>query len=265
MTKPTPYYEDELVTLYLGDCFEIMPRIDKVDHVIGDPPYDEKTHKGARSSKVRYEEGDQIKFDPIDPAVVAPRITLMARRWVVAFCAMEQLGDYKRSVGDLWVRSGFWRRIDGSPQFSGDRPAQPGEGIAIWRVDATDGGLAIWHVGSGRKEWNGGGKAAYYVAHNVVRGNARVHDTQKPESLMMEIVEDFTKPGETILDPYGGSGTTAVAAKRLGRKCVLIEIDEENCRRSVDRLRQSTMAFFDAPSAEAAGPDLFSILDEETK
>lgn len=259
----TPYYADDYVTVYLGDCRTVMPSLDKFDHVVTDAPYDEKTHKGARSAEVRYGKGDGLKFDPVNPAEVAPALTLMAKRWVVTFCAMEQLGAYQKSVGDLWVRSGFFHRLGGSPQFSGDRPAQPGEGLAIWRADApveTDGGVAIWHVGAGRKRWNGGGRSAYYVEHSVVRGSGRVHPTQKSESLMMEIVEDFSNPGESILDPFAGSGTTGVAAKRLGRRCVLIDEDEENCKHAVDRLRQSTIAFFDAPPVDS-DRDLFSDLE----
>jgi site-specific DNA-methyltransferase (adenine-specific) len=132
------------------------------------------------------------------------------------------LGSYRDLAGDAWVRGGFWRRPDGAPQISGDRPGQPGEGIAILHQP-------------GKKRWNGGGHHAYYE-HCVVKAN-RLHPTQKPEGLMMELVSLYSDPGETILDPFMGSGTTLVAAKRLGRKA--IGIDPKKVLRIAARRQQS--------------------------
>lgn len=64
----------------------------------------------------------------------------------------------------------------------------------------------------------------------------RVHPTQKPLVLMGALVEQFTDPGELILDPTAGSGTTGVAAKRLNRRCILIERDEAHCESAARRL-----------------------------
>lgn len=86
--------------------------------------------------------------------------------------------------------------------------------------------------------WNGGGSAAVWT-HHVVNGASMDrpdHPCPKPLPLMRELVELFTDPGETILDPFAGSGTTLVAAKQLGRKAIGIELNEEWCQVAVDRL-----------------------------
>ena len=79
----------------------------------------------------------------------------------------------------------------------------------------------------GRKRWNGGGKPGVWT-HAVVQNRSghrgdRLHTAQKPIELMLGLVADFTDPGDTILDCYAGSGTTGVAAVRLGRHFVGVE------------------------------------------
>ena len=59
--------------------------------------------------------------------------------------------------------------------------------------------------------------------------NKRIHPTQKPVELHMRILEDFSKPGDIILDCFGGSGTTLIACEMTGRKCLMMEISPEYC------------------------------------
>lgn len=72
-------------------------------------------------------------------------------------------------------------------------------------------------------KWNGGGRAGIF-RYSVERG-AKEHPTQKPLPLLSEIVTLFSNPGNVILDPFMGSGTTGVACVRLGRKFIGIEIE----------------------------------------
>jgi site-specific DNA-methyltransferase (adenine-specific) len=64
-----------------------------------------------------------------------------------------------------------------------------------------------------------------------------VHPTQKPLVLMQRLVEQFTDPGDVILDPTAGSGTTGLAAKLLSRRAVLVESNEEHCEAAAKRLQ----------------------------
>ena len=214
-------------TLYLGDCLEILPTLPKVDAVVTDPPYDVKTHKGARYGF--HDTSSEIHFDPINPERIVPSLLAASSGWVVAFCALEMYGAYRDASGERWVRAGFWRRTNGVPQFSGDRPGQPGEGIAIM------------HAG-GKKRWNGGGRHAYWEFPIVCDGP---HPTTKPDRLMENLIDLFTDRERLVCDPFMGSGTTGVACMNLGRKFIGIEIEPKYfdiaCRRIDDAQRQARL------------------------
>jgi DNA modification methylase len=60
-------------------------------------------------------------------------------------------------------------------------------------------------------------------------GKTRVHPTQKPVGMLQKILEDFTEKGETILDVFGGSGSTLIACEGTERKCLMIEMSENYC------------------------------------
>jgi site-specific DNA-methyltransferase (adenine-specific) len=233
-----PYYSDGIVRIFYGDCCDILPELPDVDHVITDPPYDAMTHDGARAADRggphgmthgRVSKPIVMGFAPFDVAAQLPLLLASARRWVIAFCALEMLGDYKREAGERWVRGGFWHRLDGAPQFTGDRPGQPGDGLAIMHA-------------LGKKTWNGGGHAAFW-ASNVVKVD-RQHPAQKPEPLMRALVRQFTDEGDLILDPFAGSGTTGVAANRLGRRCILSEKEERSVEIAAKRCQQGALDLF---------------------
>jgi site-specific DNA-methyltransferase (adenine-specific) len=66
----------------------------------------------------------------------------------------------------------------------------------------------------------------------------KLHPTEKPLPLMRYLVEKLTRPGELILDPFMGAGTTLVAARQLGRRAIGIELERRYCDRAIDGLRQ---------------------------
>ena len=74
--------------------------------------------------------------------------------------------------------------------------------------------------------------------------NKRVHLTQKPIELHMQILEDFTKPNDVILDCFGGSGTTLIACEMTGRKCLMMEISSEYCDIIKERYEKGTTETF---------------------
>jgi site-specific DNA-methyltransferase (adenine-specific) len=129
----------------------------------------------------------------------------LAKRWVVMNCAWQHAAELEKAGLPL-VRLGVWHKPNGAPQFSGDRPGMGWEAIAILHRE-------------GKKRWNGGGHHAVWVC-NVEHGE---HPAQKPLKLLMDWVAKFTDPGDTVLDPFMGSGTTGVACARLGRKFIGIE------------------------------------------
>jgi site-specific DNA-methyltransferase (adenine-specific) len=204
-----------------------------VDHVICDPPYSPHTHEKQRTQGMpkaangsacasRREPGGaryrDLGFGAITPREAmraAEQFARVVRRWVLVFTDAEGLALWRWALvrSELeHVRVGAWVKPGAPPQFTGDRPAVGFEAIEIAHP-------------AGRKSWNGGGKAAVWEFPIEPGGPRRLHTTQKPLALMERLVADFTDPGDLILDAFAGSGTTGVAAKRLGRRFIGWERD----------------------------------------
>lgn len=256
----TPYYEDEWATIYHGEAADVLPDLIGVDHFIADPPYSEHVHGAARSRVMRdndrggrygadFRRNVDLGFEHLTNelrdylALEAARLTA---RWVLIFSDVEGAHLWAEALegnGLDYVRTGAWIKRGSTPQFSGDRPATGHEAITICHP-------------AGRKRWNGGGSHAVWdvpIVLNRARAerSERVHPTQKPLRLMMQLVHQFTDPGDLILDPTAGSGTTGVAAKRLGRRSILIERQESHCASAAARLGAEMPQLVPVTSTEA--------------
>lgn len=238
----TPYYEQDGITIYRGDCREVMPAIGTVDHMITDPPYSEHTHAKQWIGAALTEDGKprvstahkSLGFDALTPELrhdVCREAYKIVTRWTLAFCDLESIWLWRedmRSAGLDFVRTCIWDKVDSAPQFTGDRPASAAEAIVVAHR-------------RGKKVWNGGGgRNVFRHATNAEKG-AKPHPSTKPEPLMAELIHLFTDAGDLILDPFAGSGSTAVAAKRLGRRCILIEQQEQYCEIAAKRLAQGSL------------------------
>ena len=198
-----------------GDCADVLRSLAAGSVVVvTDPPYDARTHAGYKTCNGNDPKRVKIPFPPIDPAAVVPELLRVSSSWVVAFCALEQLGSYQTAGGKHWVRAGVWHRPRAAPMFTGDRPAQAADGVAI--LHARRGG---------RMAWNGGGSHAFWsVGHQRdEEGAQRGHPNRKPVALMRRLIHLFSSPTDVIVDPFGGSGTTGVAALLEGRRVILCE------------------------------------------
>lgn len=215
--------------LHHGDAIEFMQTLkdESVDHTITDPPYSEHVHKSFeigmnrdadRASKAAIGRTTSLGFSHITPELVAQTAKHLARvtkRWVLVFADIEGVPLWKTELersGLQYVRTGIWVKPGAAPQFSGDRPGAGYEAIVIAHKP-------------GRKRWNGGGKHGIWI-YPIVPSGQRLHTTQKPFALMAALVTDFTEPGDTILDPYAGSGTTGAAALETQRRFVGSERDD---------------------------------------
>lgn len=116
-------------------------------------------------------------------------------------------------------------KINPMPQITGDRPGMGWEAIVFLHRDD----IGSW--------WNGGGRSSVWRT-SVVHGR---HPTEKPVSMLCDWVRLFSEPGDVILDPFAGSGTTAVAAKAEGRRSVSIERDPQWMSHACDRLSQEVL------------------------
>ena len=236
-----PIYTDDWVTLYHGDCLEVLPELGTVDHVITDPPYSEHVHskqwigaalsEGCKRTSTAHASLGFAALDASTRQAVLGWMAVRARRWGLFFCDIESLGGW-RDAGTTdaldYVRGCVWDKIDGAPQFTGDRPASGAEALACLHR-------------KGKKRWNGGGRRGVFRHRVNGERGAKPHPTTKPLSLMRELVTLFTDEGETILDPFAGSGTTGRACKDLGRRCILIEREAKYCEVIIKRLAQERL------------------------
>lgn len=241
----TPYYDDGDIAIFHGNCCELLSVLESlsIDHLISDPPYSDETHGKTWRSKKMAEHGyqkvsaahDGLGFDALDPLTrytIGKEIARLVKRWALLFSDIEGVRDWMITLRQHqleYVRTCMWDKVDGTPQLTGDRPAVGAEAIVMGHRP-------------GRKRWNSGGKRGVY--RHATNGGARGpkwHPSTKPESLMCELVADFTDPGELVLDPFIGSGTTLVACKRLGRRAIGIEAQEKWCEVAAKRLSQGAL------------------------
>jgi len=224
-------------TLYCGDCLEILPTLATgiADHAITDPPFGAQTHAGAQTGT---NGGEQLVFfDPITAQQctdVFEQLTLrICKRWVIATIEWRHALELEKR--GILVRLGVWVKPNGAPQFTGDRPGTGWEAVAICHR-------------SGRKRWNGGG---HHATWRFCKTEGE-HPTQKPVELITKWIDQFTDIGDTILDPYMGSGTTIVACAHTGRRGIGIEISREYfdiaCRRIEEA--EGVGSLFEQPQPE---------------
>jgi site-specific DNA-methyltransferase (adenine-specific) len=227
------------ITLYHGDCLEILPTLGAVDHVICDPPYEDHMHNAKRANVKRLDNGPALKVMPFKSITdirddAARLMTAASQGWLLVFCTPEGVAlwrDVIEAAGARYKRACAWVKPDSAPQLNGQGPAMGFENL-----------IAAW-AGKGHSRWNGGGRRGVFT-HNVNPPSRQgEHPTEKPVALMMEIITLFTDAGQTVCDPFMGSGTTGIAALRLGRRFIGIEKDEKwfdlSCRRINSALKQT--------------------------
>ncbi len=223
-TRPNAMTENPIsfpcgVTLYLGDCLDILPTLEGVDAVITDPPYgigydaEASTQRGIQPFKII--EGDSDTFDP-SHLMGFPDVILWGCN---NYCHAIPPGEGQ------WY---FWDKVTQNGQ-----KVRIAEGEFAWHKKGTK-PRAFRHL------WSG----AYRASE---AGQKSQHPTQKPITLMAWCMEQMKLPeGATVLDPYMGSGTTGIACIRTGRNFIGIEKDPEHFETARKRIE-----------AELAQGDLF--------
>ena len=229
-----PYYESELVTLYHADSFEVMQTMEEesIDCVITDPPFTERTHKGARKNTNKGVQ-DLITFDSFTEKQLYSsfeKLGKITKGWVVSSLDYHHAFKFEDLPPEnlRQMRIGVWVKKNATPQISGDRPAQGWEAISYL------------HRKDRKAVWNGGGHHGNYVTNIPT---ATGHPTPKSLAVLSSFVERFTNLGDTIFDPFAGGGTTLVAARNLGRKVIGVELDEKYCELIANRLSQEAFDF----------------------
>ena len=148
-------------TLYLGDCLEVMPMLQPVDHVITDPPYEDVMQKkwGVLDRTVLTKNGrgrfhDDLGFQAIDEIrkPVAAAVKKLCKGWGIFFCMAEGVRAWRDVIeesGAKYKRAMVWVKPDAMPQFNGQGPSVGHEMM-----------VSAWY-GTGHSKWNGGGETWY--------------------------------------------------------------------------------------------------------
>lgn len=231
-----PYYSDNLVTLYHGDSTPALEAMSdaEVDLVITDPPYDERTHAMARSNNtagpagMRSLHGSRAAFGSLSAAdhrALFTRLGEITSGWIISSLSSATAFEFELDppAGLRCLRVAAWVKTNPMPILSADRPAMGWEPIVCL------------HREDRKPKWNGGGRAMNYVGPTS-QGSG--HPTQKPLAMVQQWVQLFSSPGDRILDPFAGSGTTLLAARNEGRRAVGFEVNERYCELTAKRLSQ---------------------------
>lgn len=240
-------------TLYLADCRDVLPTLEPVDLVVGDPPYSISlagiSHEKAGSGGTRefdfFEGDDDWQAMTAKVAEAFSLVKLKDHASMYVWCGHRQFG---RLVQDFETR-GFSTRMLAWAKLC-PCPAPPGAG---WPSGFE---LCVYAYRKGRT-WthrNSPKNNVFWVdSFRHGQPGKEAHPTQKPEATIRPLIEASSLPGQTVLDPFMGSGTTGVVCAKAGRKFIGCEIKEEYFDLACDRIRRAYAEpeMFTAPEESA--------------
>lgn len=221
--KPPPLISG--VEIRQGDAFKILPELPErfANLILTDLPYSAEAHARAGRNPKRW----HAPFTEADVLRVLGHCARLANRWVIFACLDRRfmpLMEHRLPDGLRFIRFGTWIQKDYK------RRAYPGRPSQGWEV------VALLHRRGVGTRWNGGNRDAVFE-HSEKSSNG--HPTAKPVALYREFIELFSDPGDLILDPFAGVGTTARAAAESGRRALCIELEERWVKRARRRLSRA--------------------------
>lgn len=244
----TPYYEDEQVRLFMGDCREIVPALGlTVDCIVADPPYGETSLAWDRwpdnwptaisdaaksmwcfgSMRMFLDRRDEFRFWRLSQDVVWRKQQ-----------AVGAVTDRFRRVHEFGLH--WYRGLWGDVYHEAVKDHGPARHKRIVKRGAEG---AAWHGERGLSYWaDDGSRYAVSVIDvpNMLKQNP-LHPTEKPMGILDPLIRYACPPGGTVLDPFAGSGSSAEAARLTGRKAILIEADERYCELIARRMSQTVL------------------------
>lgn len=227
----TPYYEQDGIAIYHGDCREVLPALAPVDVVITDPPYGIGlvTKTSDYRDSPSFDHGASLKASvlyadaPNDVRLLIKEMIPLAQRLterMMIFCGPAMLWAYPeaRALGCVFTMAGAGR--------------------CSWGFQCCH---PVLYYGRDPFLVDGKGGQPNSLKDDQPNIEKIDHPCPKPERWMRWAVNRSSRVGETIVDPFMGSGTTLVAAKRLGRKAIGIELEEKYCEIAAKRLSQGAL------------------------
>jgi len=223
-----PYYERDGIVIYHGDCREVLPTLGPVDVVLTDPPYNSKNIGPNERTYENHEVLSDADYQ------------IFCETWFDLTSALTKRLVFTPGIKYAWnYPAPLWMLCWHKPSA-----------VAYNRMRGLNAWEPVLLYGYPPKKWHG---QDYFRQDplNFSKGPERDHPCPKPITLWRWLVQNCSAEGETILDPFMGSGTTLRAAKDLGRKAIGIEIGEKYCKIAAQRLAQSVLPL--APRPAPAG------------
>jgi len=216
VSPPKPYYEHAGIVIYHGDCRDVLPHLPKVDLVLTDPPYGILNLQDGSSSAIRKSRRSTGSGKLKDRMMNRESLT-----WDIA--PPEEVFENLLSIS---ASQAIW----GGNYF----PLPPTRCVLAWDKEQP------WpNFSQVELAWTSLDRpAALFRMNNSIPG--KYHPTEKPLPLIKWTLS-FFKAAETCLDPFMGSGTTLVACKQAGIRCIGIEREEKYCEIAAKRLAQEVL------------------------
>ena len=255
-----------------GDCLEVLPTLppESVDLVFADPPYNLQLSQALYRPNSTAVDGVDDRWDRFDGFADYDRFTrdwLSACRrvlkpegslWVIgSYHNIYRVGAILQDLGYWLLNDVLWIKTNPMPNFRGARFTNAHETL-LWASKSKRSRYTFnYHA---MKALNDGKQMRSDWVLPICSGSERIrvdgrkaHSAQKPEALLYRVLLASSRPGELVLDPFFGVGTTGAVAKRLGRHWIGIEREPSYVSLAEDRIRTVEAEWLDPDIHEADG------------
>lgn len=250
-----PYYSDSKVTVYHGDCIDVMHQLDTqtVDAVLTDPPYS----SGGRRENARSIRKSMTRSVEDDDWIRGDAMSTNGFTYLLRLCGMEwrrllRPGGHVLSFIDWRMAAHLAAALE-----SADLRQHP---LLVWNKQTLGMGAVfrnqhefIVHMTAGSPAPPQRRDVPNVLSFPPVRGGD--HPTEKPEPLLRTLLSVVAPKGGVVLDPFAGSGSTLLAARSLGMTAVGVEADERYCDVIASRLAQDGLDFGDDAARRTLGTE----------
>ncbi len=263
-------------TFFTGDCIEIMNSLPakSIDLIFADPPYNmqlDSSLQRPNATEVASVDDEWDQFTSLSEYDDFSKSWLMAARrvlkdtgtlWVIgSYHNIYRVGAIIQDLGYWILNDVVWIKNNPMPQMKGVRFCSAQETMLWVKKSQTASGYTFNYRGAKAGNEDLQMRSDWYFpiclgGERIMAAGKKAHSTQKPEALLHRIITTTSNPGDLILDPFCGSGTTAAVAHKLGRNFITIDkeqkyidIARERIRNIVPTLTASSAVWVDAPPA----------------
>jgi len=217
----TPFYDQDGITIYHGDCREVLPTLGKFDLLLTDPPYGIGVQKNLRpNTKPKNGKAVMKDYGTVGWDVKPDESTMQQVASNGQYKIIWGGNHFDTKPATCWL---VWDKDNGKNKYADCELAWTNLPKAVRLI---------------RWKWQG------MLQENMGdKKEVRLHPTQKPLAVMKWAIGQAPDTVQTVLDPFMGVGTSLVAAKLMGKRAVGIEIEERYCEIAANRLRQGVLPF----------------------